>query len=251
MAKLKQAELERMLKDGGAMKPIVALTYPELMALLGTAQRQGDVRAHILFLLGVAHGLRVSEVVNLTTDQFSVTGGKTFLKTARLKHSNETCQELMVHAEPLLDEQALVTSYISKLRSKRLFNLTRFGAHFLIQRYGLWAGLPEYKRHMHVLKHTLGTWMRQKGSDLIEIQNALGHANVNSTMAYLRPTSDEIEQARTAAFTYSHAPAPPVPEIGLRVVRMSASRALGSQAQLSPVQTLPSRSRRQNCQNII
>jgi integrase len=102
----------------------------------------------------------------------------------------------------LLDEQALVSSYISKLQNRRLFDLTRFGAHFLIQRYGMWAGLPEHKRHMHVLKHTLGTWMRQRGSDLVEIQNALGHANVNSTMAYLRPTSDEIEQARTAAFAF-------------------------------------------------
>ena len=52
------------------MKPIVALTPEELRALL-TKARERDQRAYLLFLVAVLHGLRVSEVINLRTRDFS------------------------------------------------------------------------------------------------------------------------------------------------------------------------------------
>jgi len=42
--------------------------------------------------------------------------------------------------------------------------------------------------------------MRQAGCRIEEIQVALGHKNVNSSMAYLRISTDEADTARASAF---------------------------------------------------
>jgi integrase len=198
------------------VKPIIALSYGELWSLLSKAKEVGDDRAHVLFLLCVSHGLRVTEALTLCVDDFTETDGKVFLSVERLKGSLDTTQELNRHDDPLLDEHTAVTRFIAGKRG-RLFDLTRFGADYLIDKYGAAAGLPQHKRHMHVLKHSLGMLMRQSGADVVQIKNALGHKSINSTMQYLRPSSDEVEQARMNAFSpAAHIfPKPPMVKLAL------------------------------------
>ena len=76
--------------------------------------------------------------------------------------------------------------------------LTRRQINTLIGKYGKRSGVPEHKLFPHSLKHTLGILMRQAGCRVEEIQVALGHENVNSSMAYLRISTDEADAARGA-----------------------------------------------------
>jgi len=65
---------------------------------------------------------------------------------------------------------------------------------------GKLADIPEHKRFIHCLKHTAGVLMRQSGAKLEEIQEALGHKNINNTRVYLRTTQEEVDAARSNAF---------------------------------------------------
>jgi integrase len=187
-------------------KAPVAMTPQELRNLL-TVTREQDYRAYVLFLVTVCHGLRVTEAITLRRRDFSVNGSTLYLTVQRLKGSERTTQRLNTDPDSLFDEHSVVGQYIRALRpTDHLFTtstgeeMTRWQVTTLIQKYGRMAGVPEHKRFVHALKHTAGVLMRQAGCRIEEIQVALGHKNVNSSMAYLRISTDEADDARGQAF---------------------------------------------------
>jgi integrase len=184
----------------------VALAPSELRNLL-TATMANDYRAYVMFLIGVMHGLRVTEIINLRRRDFRKDGDTIFLTVQRLKGSEQTTQRLNTSDETLLDEHTVVAAYIARLDPDDLLFtdsdghlLTRQTVSRLIEKYGRLAQVPQHKRHCHVLKHTAGTLMRQAGCDISVIQSALGHKNINSTAAYLRVSCEEVDVARQRAF---------------------------------------------------
>jgi site-specific recombinase XerD len=78
--------------------------------------------------------------------------------------------------------------------------LTRWGADYQMKRYARWTGVPQHKRHCHVLKHTAGVLMRKSGATLEQIQARLGHKRLDSTAQHLRVTQDEVDEAAARAF---------------------------------------------------
>jgi integrase/recombinase XerD len=196
-----------------ANKVPVALTSHELRMLLSKA-KDHDNRAFVLFLVAASHGFRVSEVINLKRRNFTESASGSYLTIQRLKGSLKTSQRLLSNADPLFDEQTVVTGYIRDLKADEyLFTnekgkkLTRWGVTYLMQQYCRWAGIPEHKCHVHVLKHTCGVLLRQTGAKLEVIQQALGHKRLDSTAQYLRVTPEEADEARTAAFASAAAQA--------------------------------------------
>ncbi len=187
------------------MKVPVALTPQELRDLL-TVTREQDNRAYVLFLVTVCHGLRVTEAINLRRRDFSVNGPTLYLTVQRLKGSEKTTQLLIGDSDGLFDEHNVVTQHIKNLRPMDYVftvdgeRLSRWQITTLIKKYGAKADVPEHKRFIHALKHTAGVLMRQAGCRIEEIQVALGHKNVNSSMAYLRISTDEADTARARAF---------------------------------------------------
>jgi integrase/recombinase XerD len=184
----------------------VALNSTELRNLL-TVTRERDHRAYVLFLIAVCHGLRVTEVINLRRRDFNLTGENIYLTVNRLKGSEKTTQRLNLSAEALFNERSVVREYIEDLgRDDLLFPtadgdlMTRQTVSRLIEKFGALADIPQHKRFIHVLKHTTGTSMRLAGFDLRVIQSALGHKNLASTAAYLRVSSEEVDDAREQAF---------------------------------------------------
>jgi type 1 fimbriae regulatory protein FimB len=61
------------------------------------------------------------------------------------------------------------------------FQLARF---FLV--YAINAGIPENLRHCHSLKHSIGTHLIGKGTELFAVKDWLGHKDIKSTMVYVR-----------------------------------------------------------------
>jgi integrase len=184
----------------------VALNSTELRNLL-TVTRERDHRAYVLFLVTVCHGLRVTEAINLRRRDFSFNGSTLYLTVQRLKGSEKTTQRLVTDSDPLFDERTVVAQHIRTLEpNDYLFTttdggkMTRWQVTTLIEKYGRAAGVPGHKRFVHALKHTAGTLMRLAGCDLNIIQSALGHKNLNSTAAYLRVSSEEVDVARERAF---------------------------------------------------
>lgn len=54
----------------------------------------------------------------------------------------------------------------------------------LMKKYGEEAGIPEKLRHFHVLKHTCATHLLSKGFHVEQVQDWIGHANIQNTMIY-------------------------------------------------------------------
>lgn len=162
-----------------------SLTKPELDSLLSTAL-QHSVRDHLMFLLAFNHGLRISEVLALTSDNFNAG----YIITSRKKGSRKAEHPL------LASERELLTQYMHG-KCGLLFPVSRQHAWRLIKRYAREAGIPEHRVHPHVLKHTCGRVAYQNGVGLPDIQRYLGHVNGANTMIYMQ--SDDQEAAKAFA----------------------------------------------------
>jgi integrase/recombinase XerD len=173
---------------------IQSLDRAELLALLGAARAKRE-RDWLMILLAFHHGLRASEVIALTGDNFA----DGHLTVHRLKGSLKTVQALVEHPTPLLDERNSVFAFCGQIKPpKRLFPITRERFWQLMQKYGEAAGIPKHKRHPHVLKHSIA----MQTIDLAGIQNVrqhLGHKSISSTGEYLKVTDEsasaEIQKA--------------------------------------------------------
>lgn len=156
-----------------------SFTKDELKALLAVAQG----RDKLMFTVMFNHGLRVSEVLALT--DANVQDGH--LVVQRLKGSEKTTQRI------LADEQELFT-----LKGK-FFPMSRWTVNRRLEEYGAKAGIPEFKRHAHVLKHTTGRLAYKGGCGVAEIQSILGHKCGGNSMIYMQADESEAYAAFAAA----------------------------------------------------
>ncbi|HPG00217.1 MAG TPA: site-specific integrase [Kiritimatiellia bacterium] len=175
------------------------LTHNELRALLDKAKKQ-SARDYCMILLAYRHGLRANELCNITVENVDPEAGN--IRCVRGKGSVSNWQQLA------RDEVKAIGAWLRKRRktaSPFLF-LSRKGtavsrSQFFRVFKGLAeeAGLPESKRHPHVLKHSLGTHLANSGVPIQVIQQRLGHRNIQNTMVYLTISSGYVDRAFEAA----------------------------------------------------
>lgn len=176
------------------------LSREQLVAVLRQAKAARE-RDWILLLVAFWHGLRASEAVGLTPENFA----DGYLAIQRLKGSMRTVQPLVEDADELLNERAAVTMWLQRHetahsgdgRGKRLFPLSRFAFYRLMRHYGRLAGLPQHLCHPHVLKHSIAMQsIREAGIE--NVRQYLGHRSISSTGEYLK-VSDEAASSAIAA----------------------------------------------------
>ena len=173
---------------------IQSLTWDELRAVLKAAK---DVRERdwLMILVGFWHGLRASEVVHLTRDNFA----DGYITVQRLKGSKKTTHPLVEHADPVLNEAKPLFEYaLNTPGNQRLFPVTRQHFWRLFQRYAEGAGIPEHQRHPHCLKHTIAKQMID-GAGIANTRQYIGHESMSSTGEYLEVSDDEAARAMRAA----------------------------------------------------
>ncbi len=183
----------------------VSLEPREVLSLLKAA-KASSARTWAMVLLAYRHGLRASEVCNLTLSDIDLKNGS--IVVARLKGSLRTTQALSGHrGEPLLDEVRALRQWLRQRRedgSEFLFTSQKGGRLDRTQFFRVFsataaaAGLPPEKRHPHVLKHSLATHLVAANVNLAIVKTQLGHKNINSTMRYVG-TSDKQASYATAA----------------------------------------------------
>ncbi len=163
------------------------LTKPELDALL-VAAKESSPMDELFVLLGFNHGLRVSELINLTAENFK----DGYLTVQRLKGSMKTSQRL------LPNEAALLANYTIPYGGK-LFPMCRMTAWRHMKELGQIAGIPAHKCFCHCLKHTTAKLALKAGMGLPELKQYLGHRSLASTGAYLQSDDEEASLAFAAA----------------------------------------------------
>jgi site-specific recombinase XerD len=158
------------------------LTEDEIAKLLAVAGKSRNPhRDRLIILLTFRHGLRVSELVSLTTDHID-------LKTASLHVSRAKNGVAGIHGLDG-DEIRLIRAVMRDndgnhflFVSERGSPLSIDGAQKLIERLGEKAGIPHL--HIHMLRHSTGYALAGRGVDTRTLQAFMGHKNIANTTIY-------------------------------------------------------------------
>ncbi len=176
-----------------------ALTESDVEALLA-APNTGDLlglRDRTMLELLYACGLRVSELVRLTTDRINLRQGVVRIAgkggKERLVPLGEECCDWLVS---YLDQcrGALLGAKTSNhlFVTKRGDGMTRQAFWYAIKRYAVVAGITK-PLSPHTLRHAFATHLLNHGADLRVLQLLLGHSNVSTTQIYTHVATERLK----------------------------------------------------------
>ena len=182
-----------------------SLTQTEILAVLKAAS--DSARDHAMVLLAFRHGMRASEVCGLELKDVDLKNGEIVVR--RLKGSLRTTQPLAdLQGQPLLSEKRVIRAWLAERGqhpSKYVFTSQKSGKIHRSQFYRIFssaaekAGLPEDRRHPHVLKHSLAVLLVESNTNLATVRIALGHKSIQSTVVYAQPSDQTAGKAVLAA----------------------------------------------------
>ena len=178
---------------------ITFLTQNETKALLDGAKMK-SARDYAMLLLAYRHGLRASELCNITMENIDLEAGN--IRCQRGKGSISNWQQLAkdeVKAVStwLKKRPKTATAYLFISRKGKAISRSQFFR--IIQFIGQKAGLSKEKCHPHILKHSVGTHLANAGMPVQVIQQRLGHRNIQNTMKYLQVSSAFVDRAFDSA----------------------------------------------------
>ncbi len=175
------------------------LTVREFNQLIGaTKGRRYEARDRCLLLLMFRHGLRVSEACALQLSQVDLESR--VMHVRRLKNGLATTQPMQKDA---------VGACKTWLRERKRFCSPDGGQNFFISQKGrqlsritIWhivrecgkaAELP-LEIHPHMLRHSCGYALADRGMDTRLIQDYLGHRSIQNTVGYTATNPARFER---------------------------------------------------------
>jgi len=206
----KNPQVIRMPKARAKQAPRARISYmnEEQIARFLQAAREYGKREYAMFLFGLAHGARASEIAGLKLSDINWKTEQ--VRVARVKGSLETTQSLLrVKGNPLFNEAAAFKDWLGERKedagdfvfnSPKSVKLSRIQVYRLFREIAKRADLPEALRHPHCLKHSAAMLLVNQGANAFMIKQALGHRNFDSTLQYVNPSDSQASEALGSAF---------------------------------------------------
>ncbi|MFN3480764.1 MAG: site-specific tyrosine recombinase XerD [Thermodesulfovibrionales bacterium] len=183
-----------------------ALTINEVRKVIDVSNRLKEAKKNkatvlnfrnsVMIELLYSSGLRVSELINLRTQDINLEGG--FLRVIG-KGSKE--RVVPVSRRTLERIREYMRNYRSQLPkssvSDFLFTTSRGKA---MTRQRLWQALKVYGKQIgldlspHTLRHSFATHLLEGGADLRSVQKMLGHSDISTTQIYTKVTTDRLRK---------------------------------------------------------
>jgi len=161
------------------------LTCDEVSALLRAAKKsRHGARNHAMILLAYRHGLRSSELVSLRVSDLDLATGTIYCRRAKGSRSSlhpMKPDEVASLEKVLRDRKLQVSEFV--FQSERADRMSRSAFWRIVSKAGARAGLP-VKTYAHLLRHSCGYFLANKGCDLRLIQDYLGHKQIQNTVRY-------------------------------------------------------------------
>ena len=160
------------------------LSDNEIERLRKSARKNGrnSHRDDTLIFFMFRHGLRVSEVVSLRWEQVDLEKG--LLHVRRKKNgipSTHPVRGPEIRSLRRLKREYPDTPYV--FISERKNPLSPRTVHHIVKTAGDLAEFP-FMIHPHMLRHSTGFYLANKGHDTRSIQAYMGHANIKNTVIY-------------------------------------------------------------------
>jgi site-specific recombinase XerD len=160
------------------------LTENEIEALMAAARQNRHAhRDAIMILVAYRHGLRASELADLSWDQIDFATAT--LHVRRVKRGTPSTHPILGDElralRRLQREQEPMSPFV--FTSERGAPFSTAGFARMVERTGVEAQLG-FKAHPHMLRHACGYALANKGHDMRAVQAYLGHRNIQHTVRY-------------------------------------------------------------------
>jgi integrase len=200
------------MRESATMKGCRPLTEEEVTLVQQSFGGVYAERDKALFLLGVKSGFRISELLSLRVGDVSQHGRLVDRVTVQRQHMKNKREGRTVLLHP--EAKAALATWLLTLHQKHGSTAQTFvfrsrkGTNQPISQVQAWRIVHEAVT-TNELTGKLGTYAMRKtfanrvyhqlNHDLVKTQRAMGHKNINSTVAYLSFVEDEIDQAILAS----------------------------------------------------
>ena len=189
--KLRKVPSRPKNRDVRSREYLLADEIESLMKAAGSVGRH-RLRDRSLILVGYRHALRVSELVRLKWDQVDFRCAQMHIH--RLKNGSPATHPIEGDELRLLRRlrrQYPETPFV--FTTERGGPPTRSTASKIMTRAGREAGLP-FPVHPHMLRHSTGYYLANKGVPTRTIQAYLGHRSIQHTVRYTELSAKAFER---------------------------------------------------------
>ena len=150
------------------------------------SKTRGDIRFHLLVLLALETGARVSDLLDITTEDFSLESGNTYLsylnKKGKKKQVQRISESTALKVGIVTDE---ITAYGVFFNDKKKTTMSRITANRKCTKI--------YGFNFHNLRKIAGKNIAtQKG--VVYASKFLGHSRVSTTDIYLGVSTDQFKK---------------------------------------------------------
>jgi integrase/recombinase XerD len=190
-ARIDTPRIGRPLPDSLSENEVeVLLSTPDVDDVLG-------LRDRAMLELLYACGLRVSELVNVTTDQVNLTQGVVRLvgkgnKERLVPLGEEAVEWLQVYIDESRPELAGQASARQLFITRRGGGMTRQAFWHRLRHYAVKAGINK-SLSPHTLRHAFATHLLNNGADLRVVQMLLGHSDLSTTQIYTHVARERLK----------------------------------------------------------
>jgi integrase/recombinase XerD len=177
-----------------------SLSEEEVEALLGAPDVGSalGLRDRAMLELLYACGLRVSELVNVTTEQINITQGVVRVvgkgnKERLIPLGEEATDWLQRYAAESRPELAGGISARQLFITRRGRAMTRQAFWYRLRHYGVISGINK-ALSPHTLRHAFATHLLNHGADLRVVQMLLGHSDLSTTQIYTHVARERLKE---------------------------------------------------------
>ncbi len=195
-------EVRRLLgiKRAKSRKNVIRrLSRDEEQKLIRCAYRENSSYGLLLKTLFLT-GARVSEFVSIKVEDFYFGEQMILIQKGKGDKSRyvpilpELAQELQTHLGSRKTGYVFESNRHTKFTARRIQQIVKETAEY--------AGITK-KVHPHLLRHTVATFLLEKGMPLEQIQKFLGHSKIETTQIYAESSTEMMKEGFQRAFSNS------------------------------------------------
>ncbi|END8927101.1 tyrosine-type recombinase/integrase [Campylobacter jejuni] len=163
--------------------------------------RNNTIRNKLIIKIIIFTGIRVSEAINIKMGDISEEND---LYIIRIRAKGNKYRVVMIKKELIYDLLKNVSiNYMSKdallFVNKKGTPLTQSYVSRIVEQLLFRAGIRKQKNGAHMLRHTFATLLYKNQKDLVLVQEALGHASLNTSRIYTHFDNDKLKLAAQVA----------------------------------------------------